>query len=723
MGFKDVPVKQKIMGITLFTSSLVLVVIALAYITFEYYSFKKSEKSNLQTVGLIIASNSSAAIAFDSPNEGAEILAALSANKHIKAAALYTAEGTLFAKYPHDLNQNDLPHTVSADGYQFNDEYLEGFQSIRQKNLYLGKLYLRSDLKRMQQQISLTAITSLFLFAAALILAYLLSRFLQKYISQPILELEKTARFISEKGDLSVRAVQGSGDEIGTLTRSFNIMLDQLDSKNLEVHAANEESLKLAAIVESSGDAIIGCNLKGEIVTWNQSAERILRYSAEEAIGQNVEFLIPSSETSLFKTILNDLDASGGGKPVETVLMRKDGNNPDISLTLSPVRNSRGMLIGFSLIARDISIQKQNERILAENEEHLRLATQAAELGTFDLDVPTGKLIWDRRCKELFGAEDQHEVDYDNTFAKHLHEDDRDRVLKVINDLLYNKFNNGDYDIEYRTVSPAGKVRWVRAMGKVFFDEYEKPLRFIGAVLDISEKKKEEIRKNDFIAIVSHELKTPLTTMKSFVQILLSKARNTGDEFAINALSRTDAQTNKMTSMIKDFLQLAKLEEGKINIVRTEFALCDLLKDTVTEANLLSSSHSIEIQHCDEGLVLADRDKIGQVLINLLSNAMKYSPAGKRIVAGCIREADYIKVFVKDEGVGIRYEDQKHLFKRFYRVEDEKIKNVSGFGIGLYLVSEILKYHDSQIKLESEEGRGSTFFFCLKTLNTHHAHF
>ncbi|WP_256011896.1 PAS domain S-box protein [Desertivirga xinjiangensis] len=708
------------MGITLLTSSLVLVVIALSYILLEYYSFKKSEKSNLQTVGLIIASNSSAAIAFDSPHDGAEILAALRANKYITAAALYTAEGKLFARYPDDLNTNSLPKTISEDGYQFKDEYLEGFQSIRQKNLYLGKLYLRADLTRMQQQIVLTATTSLFLIAAVLILAFLLSRFLQKYISRPILELEKTARFISEKGDLSVRAVQRSGDEIGTLTRSFNMMLDQLDSKNLEIHAANEESLKLAAIVESSGDAIIGCNLEGEIITWNQSAERILRYPAEEAIGQKVEFLVPSSEASLFKTMIKDLDASGGRKPVETILVRKGGNNPDISLTLSPVKNSHGVLVGFSLIARDISIQKQNERILAENEEHLRLATQAAELGTFDLDVRTARLVWDKRCKELFGVEDQDEVDYDNTFAKHLHEDDRDRVLKVIDNLLYNRFNNGDYDIEYRTVSPAGKVRWVRAMGKVFFDEYGKPLRFIGAVLDISEKKKEEIRKNDFIAIVSHELKTPLTTMKSFVQILLSKAKIAADEFAINALSRTDAQTNKMTSMIKDFLQLAKLEEGKINIVKGEFALCDLLQDTVAEANLLSSSHSIEVAHSDRGLVLADRDKIGQVLINLLSNAMKYSPAGKKIVAGCIREADHLKVFVKDEGVGISPEDQKHLFKRFYRVDNEKIKHISGFGIGLYLVSEILKYHDSEIRLESEEEKGSTFFFYLKIQESPH---
>jgi len=117
---------------------------------------------------------------------------------------------------------------------------------------------------------------------------------------------------------------------------------------------------------------------------------------------------------------------------------------------------------------------------------------------------------------------------------------------------------------------------------------------------------------------------------------------------------------------------------------------------------------------CSDITIIADRDKIGQVLINLLSNAIKYSPKGGNITIGCIKNDDDVKIYVRDEGVGIKPADQKRLFNKFYRVKDEKIKTISGFGIGLYLVAEILRCHDTQIKVESTEGAGATFYFMMK---------
>jgi len=231
---------------------------------------------------------------------------------------------------------------------------------------------------------------------------------------------------------------------------------------------------------------------------------------------------------------------------------------------------------------------------------------------------------------------------------------------------------------------------------------------------DITEKKQEERRKNDFIAMVSHELKTPLTSMRSYIQVLLGRAKNNDDSFGINALTRANVQSKKMTNMIQDFLDLARLENGRITLTMEVFELDELMKEAAADAQFLSTAHTIRTMGCEGIKVKADRDKIGQVLINLLSNAIKYSPKGGTIDISCTREAERVKVCIADEGVGISLSEQKKLFNRFYRVKNESIKTVSGFGIGLYLVSEILQYHNSKIEVESTEGKGSKFYFSLE---------
>ena len=196
----------------------------------------------------------------------------------------------------------------------------------------------------------------------------------------------------------------------------------------------------------------------------------------------------------------------------------------------------------------------------------------------------------------------------------------------------------------------------------------------------------------------------------------LQKQKKDDAHFEINALNRAEAQTTKMTLMIQDFLSLARIEEGKLRIEKSAFNLREFFDDITEEASFLTLNHHIKINYCDDILVYADKDKISQVLINLLSNAIKYSSPDSEIVVTCVKSAGKVTIYVKDQGIGINSDDQKKLFNRFHRVESEKVQTVSGFGIGLYLVSEILRYHGSKILVESKEGSGSTFFFSLDTL-------
>lgn len=360
--------------------------------------------------------------------------------------------------------------------------------------------------------------------------------------------------------------------------RIVGTLLDITESK-----LAEEQSAKLAAIIESSYDAIIALTLDGTVINWNASAERIYGYSANEMIGKSVAILMPDSYTQQLAEIVPMIENGEHIKHLEAKIRAKSGRLLDMSLTISPILNARGEIIGISKICRDITDQKREEQ-----------------------------------------------------------------------------------------------------------------------------------RKNTFVAVVSHELKTPLTTITSYVQLLLRKYAIEKESYAYQYGSKIEIQAKRMTSMIQDFLSLVRMDEGEIPLHKEHFLLLDLMQEVIADTKMFAQKHTVQLIDCESLMVFADRDKIGQVLINLLSNAVKYSPQGGAITIGCSKKkGGRVKVFVKDTGIGISKADQKRLFQRFYRVENQESQNIAGFGIGLYLVSEILRRHDSKIKVKSEEGKGSIFSFVI----------
>jgi two-component system, OmpR family, sensor histidine kinase VicK len=713
MKLKDIPLQRKLMSVILLTCTVVLFLICSAYIILEYSSSKDILKNKVSTLGVVVAANSSAAVAFDSQRDAIEILNALKADKHIVAAALYDQEGNLFATYPEKIPQRLLPTRPEAGGYEFRDDHLIGFEPVVQANQRLGTLFIKSDMQAVHIQVNRFILIAFLLIAGSLVIAYLLSHQLQKSISEPILALENTAKVISGTKDYSIRAVKSGQDEIGSLTDNFNEMLTQIQFQNQEIIKSKEQSSKLAAIVESSGDAIIANNLDQKITSWNNSASTMLGYSAEEMLGQSIMNLIPAGSVKLEHRFQELMQRGEKIDPVQIQVITKDQRLLDLSLTISPIKDAEGNIVGISQIARNITAEKQNERLLSDREEHLRLAVQAAELGTFDMNVVSGFIKWDPRCKELLGIyKDASDGANEQTFDG-ANENDEGRISKILKHVVSRDRADGNYNADYRITGFNNKVRWVRVKGKMFFDMEGNPVRFLGAVLDITGMKQEELRKNDFIAIISHELKTPLTAIKSYIQILLGKAKKDGDIFETNALVRAEAQTIRITSMINDFLNLARIEEGKLRINKEVFSLDNWLEDILSEAAFLTSNHQLNIVPCEGVQVYADKDKICQVLVNLISNATKYSHPGTTVDIGCEKVNGSVRFYVKDQGIGINPEHVDKLFNRFYRVENEQMKTVSGFGIGLYLVSEILRYHNSRIDVESQEGRGSTFSFVL----------
>jgi len=238
--FRDIPIQTKLMRIIFLISGIMLLVTCSSFFAYEFYTFRQTTIQKLSTLGEIIATNSTAALAFQDQESAQEILTALKAEPHIVAACLYDKDGQLFSYYPSTLDVKKIPAKAELNGYQFGDSYLQGFQPVVQGSKQLGTLYLRSDLGAMYERFKLYSIITALVIITSLLLAYFLSQILQKSIAKPILALAETAKAISTHGDYSVRATKLGKDELGSLTDAFNQMIIQIHNQNQTLSEFNQ---------------------------------------------------------------------------------------------------------------------------------------------------------------------------------------------------------------------------------------------------------------------------------------------------------------------------------------------------------------------------------------------------------------------------------------------------------------------------------------------------
>ncbi|CAM3959277.1 PAS domain S-box-containing protein [Pedobacter westerhofensis] len=368
------------------------------------------------------------------------------------------------------------------------------------------------------------------------------------------------------------------------------------------------------------------------------------------------------------------------------------------------------------LTTTNIELQQIQEDLLSayiklrESEEVKEIAIEQAQLGLWYIDAETREFVPSDRLKEFFGYEADEEMLYDAAIIQ-IREDYREKVAGAVELAIQ---SGSSYDLEYPIVSPRNqKLRWVRATGKLNAAENGRKSYFSGTVMDITEQKEDDQRKNDFISMVSHELKTPLTSMNGYIQMLSVKARRNEDAYAVSLLDKANRQTKKMGTMINGFLNMKRLETGKIHIDKQRFDMAGLIAEAEEESTATIASHNIIFAPVKSCFISADRDKIGQVITNLISNAVKYSAPASTIEVACVSMGQTFQVNIKDQGIGVGEADRSKLFSRFYRVESADTETINGFGIGLYLCSEIIARHDGKIWVNSELGKGSVFSFSL----------
>lgn len=438
----------------------------------------------------------------------------------------------------------------------------------------------------------------------------------------------------------------------------------------------------------------------------------------EEIIGKKMSDVLPRAIKLEVLSLISQTYCTGRAHYNEDIkmLLAREGSLQEayFNMVYHPLRDSSDCVCGVIIMAAEVTEQVKGRAELLQEQQRSRLAIEAADLGVFDMDVENGLLKCDSRCKEIFGIAAGEVYDQARDFMEALHEDDKNRLIKLMRNAFKRPLKNGDYDVEFRTVSLINQqMRWVRAKGKLFFNAQGLPGRFIGTVLDNTRQKREEELKNDFIAMVSHELKTPLTSLKAYVQLMKKTGKKGEDSMTIEILEKADHQVNKMISMINSFLNISRLEAGGIVLDKSAFEFNKLILEVIEEVKAIINPHVITYDATEELWLTGDRDKIGQVLTNLLSNAAKYSLHSKDIRLDCCKNESNAQISVTDRGMGIRETDLPYLFTRFQRFESSDTKNIAGFGIGLYLCAEIVKSHNGKIWAESEFGQGTKMVFEL----------
>jgi len=528
----------------------------------------------------------------------------------------------------------------------------------------------------------------------------------------------------------------------------------------MSVQTTTERMATLAAIIESSDDAIISKQLDGIITSWNKGAETIFGYAEAEAIGQHISFLIPKDRLDEEEMIISKLRQGERIEHYQTNRITKSGKEVNISLSVSPIYNETGEVIGASKIARDITKQKEAEKLIEKYVYRLELlnVTGKALAAELDTDIILQKVT--DATTELsgaaFGAFFYNKTDskggsyllyaisgapreafeklgmprktaiFETTFNGHgiLRSDD------ITTDPRYGK--NSPHKgmpaghlpvVSYLAVpvfSPAGIVIGGLFFGHpkpaMFTKEHEVLVESIASQAAISlenarlyqEVQKFSDKKDEFIGFASHELRTPLTTITGYLQIV-----EESPDLIRHVLPKLKKQVARLVAIISDLLDISKIQADKLELNQTTITLRSLIKESVDSARQLSADHQIEYKIPHEELFLyVDATKINQVLLNILSNAIKYSPNDKEIEMNAERFGDEVKISISDHGKGIAKEHLDQVFTQFYRVASTD-GHTEGLGLGLFLCKEYVEAHHGKIWAESEVGKGTTIHLML----------
>ena len=525
------------------------------------------------------------------------------------------------------------------------------------------------------------------------------------------------------RSDGEIRHIHTRGrvllDDEGKPTKMYGVTEDITERKHAE-----EQIKRLADIVDSSDDAIIGEDLNGTILSWNKGAQKMYGYSAREMVGKPIFDLASASEREKISRLTEEVKNGRKVAHYEAQRTKKDGTNIDILVTLSPIKNVNGEITGISSIIRDITERKKAERALAESEEKLNTTIESSPDSIIASDLNLNIISCNQATVDMYGASSDDELVGLNAMEL-IDPKDRQILLEATKTALLEKRS---VTLELNSITiDTKKVFPVEISGNSIRDAEGNPIGFVAITKDITERKNAEKERETLIGelkrsneelqqfayIASHDLQEPLRTISSFTQLLSRRYKGQLDKDADEFIEFIVDGTNRMQAMIKDLLQYSRVQTRGEEFKPTDVQ--NALNQALFNLKVTIEENNAEITHDKLPTVTADEKQLVQLFQNLIANAIKFKKPDKppKIHISSRKDDENMEYIlgVSDNGIGMEQQYAGRIFELFQRLHTRD--EYKGTGIGLAVAKKIVERHGGRIWVESELGKGSTFYFTL----------
>ncbi|RYG53077.1 MAG: PAS domain-containing sensor histidine kinase [Chitinophagaceae bacterium] len=509
-----------------------------------------------------------------------------------------------------------------------------------------------------------------------------------------------------------------------------------------QLYTLKSSNLAYRIFVEQMTTGAATLNRQGTILYCNSRFASILELPLEKVAGSVFCDLAVASEISNCNELMNAAWVHSGLKR-ELNLITSSGKEVPVLLSLQAMQLEEGLFM--SVIVTDLTDQKKQQQLLKEK----NIALQEAQETARELNANLEQTVRER-TKELYSnqerlsriletmAEGVEIIDtnghltYANLMAQkilgitqsetddHVYIDPKWQAFHVNGSPLPENehpmaiaMTSGKsvYDFEIGMQAPDRERFYISINAAPIRDEQGTIIGSIGTFTDVTHRRKSIQQKDDFISVASHELRTPIATLKASLQLLGRMKENPDPVMLHRLIDQSNKSLNKVSVLVNDLLDTKKMSEGQLQLNKTCFSVAVLVNDCCQHIRA-TGNYEITYEGDKDIMVEADMDKIDQVLVNLVNNAVKYAAASKQIKVRVVREGKFAKINVVDGGPGIPQDRLSNLFERYYRV-DTKDNHYSGLGLGLYISAEIIQKHGGKIGVESKLGEGSTFWFTI----------
>jgi PAS domain S-box-containing protein len=493
------------------------------------------------------------------------------------------------------------------------------------------------------------------------------------------------------------------------------ILRDRSEQRARELE---ESEQKFEATFENAAVGMAHLGLDGSWLRLNKKYCEILGYTHDELMQLTVQALTHPDDLRQDLEMRHRLAASQVQDFVwEKRYVRKDGRIVWVDLSVGAVRDAEARPRYLVTTAMDITRRKETEALLREREERLRLVVDANGIGAFDFYPQTGRLEWSIHAKRNFGLSPDVDVDY-GVFLRGLHPDDRQRVVAIVKNTLQHE-DHGVFGAEFRTIGiEDGRERWLSARGMATFDAAGKPERFFGFTLDITEQKRAEERlresdrrKDEFIAMLGHELRNPLAAIRSATELIKLTCPEDGPlQRAHGVLERQSAH---MSRLIDGLLEVSRISRGKIRLDRETVDARKIIDSVFQDRKSEFEDHELQLTidlPPEPVWIWVDHVRLAQVVDNLVGNAIKFTEPPGRITVTVHEEDMCVSIRIRDTGVGIRPEMLERLFKPFQQEKQGIARASGGLGLGLAVAKGLVELHGGSIQANSGgPGAGAEF--------------